>query len=112
LPKEQRSTDQWFNVGAFRGLTAGELGNISRNRLIGPSTLLWDFSTLKDFYVREGHRLQFRFEAFNFPNHPGLGNPNVNWGSRSTSTPAPTFGTIRSTAFNMRELQFGLKYVF
>jgi hypothetical protein len=111
LPKEQRSTNQWFNIKAFRELAAGELGNMSRNRLIGPSTFQWDFSTLKDFFIREGHRLQFRFEAFNFPNHPSWGSPNVNWGSR-TSTPQPSFGTIRSTASNMRELQFGLKYIF
>jgi hypothetical protein len=111
LPEGQRSTNQWFNVRAFRELAAGELGNMSRNRLQGPTTLQWDFSTHKEFFIREGHRLQFRFEAFNFPNHPSWGNPNVNWNSR-TSTPQPAFGTIRGTAYNMRELQFGLKYVF
>ncbi len=111
LPKNQRSTNQWFNVDAFAPLAAGELGNISRNRLMGPSTIQWDFSTHKDFFIKENHRLQFRFEAFNFPNHPNWGNPNVNWNSR-TATPNPAFGTIRSTAGTMRELQFGLKYIF
>ncbi len=111
LSTDQRSTEQWFNTAAFAPLAAGELGNISRNRLVGPSMFQWDFSTHKEFEIRESHRLEFRFEAFNVPNHPSLGSPNVNWNSR-TATPNPAFGTIRSTASSMRELQFGLKYKF
>ncbi len=111
LPEDRRSTNQWWNVGAFRGLNTGEMGNISRNRLMGPSTFQWDFSAHKQFFIKENHRLEFRFEAFNFPNHPSWGNPNVNWNSR-TQTPNPSFGTIRGTATSMRELQFGLKYIF
>jgi len=54
--------------------------------------------------------LQFRFEAFNFPNHPNWGNPGASWG-RNRTTPNTSFGRIRSTG-TMRQLQFGLKYVF
>ncbi|MCW5980038.1 MAG: TonB-dependent receptor [Bryobacteraceae bacterium] len=111
LPAGQRSSNQWFNTNAFSPPPVGTFGNVSRNRLMGPTTFQWDFSTHKEFQIRESHRLQFRFEAFNFPNHPSLGNPNVTWGSR-TSTPNPAFGTIRGTAYSMRELQFGLKYIF
>lgn len=111
MPEDQRGPNSWFNPAAFSNPAPGTLGNISRNRLQGPGTFAWDFSALKNFPITENHYLQFRFEAFNFPNHPGFGNPNANWNS-STSTPAPTFGLIRSTAFNMRELQFALKYVF
>jgi hypothetical protein len=83
---------------------------MSRNRLLGPSTITWDFSTLKNFPLAEGKDLQFRFEAFNFPNHARLGDPTLSWGSREAK-PGPNFGTIRS-AGTMRQLQFGLKLVF
>jgi len=55
--------------------------------------------------------LQFRFEAFNFPNHPNLGDPTISWGSRDPAKPGPNFGLIRGTG-TMRQLQFALKYVF
>ena len=74
-----------------------------------------------NFPIMERQSLQCRFESFNIPNHPALGNPITNWGT-STQTPAPNFGQIRDTvtgnvatrgtAFDMRQLQFGLKYIF
>lgn len=106
----KRTSEQWFNPAGFRLPDPGGFGDISRNRLIGPSSFSWDFSTLKNFPILEGHDLQFRFEAFNFPNHPNLGSPNLVWGSRNP-TPGPNFGKIRSTG-TMRQLQFALKYVF
>jgi len=57
------------------------------------------------FQIREGQALQFRFEAFNVSNHP-------NWGLPDASRISPGFGKIRSTRTDMRDLQFGLKFVF
>ena len=80
-------------------------GSAGRNVLRKPGTSQWDFSVLKNFSIREGHSLQFRFEAFNFSNHP-------NWNAPSTNArSASQFGRIRN-AKTMRELQFGLKYIF
>jgi hypothetical protein len=53
----------------------------------------------------EGHELQFRWESCDLPNHPVWGFPNANFSS-------PSFGRITSTATNMRQMQFALKYVF
>ena len=111
LPKGQRTTDRWLDPTAFAYVPGGTFGNISRNRLLGPSQFMWDFSTLKDFRVMEGHSLQFRFEAFNFLNHPVWGNYGASWG-RNVSQPDVGFGRIRSTAIPMRQIQFGLKYKF
>jgi len=112
LPKGQRNANGWFDKTSMAPAPLYEFGNISRNRLMGPTTFSWDFSTHKNFRIIEGHELQFRFEAFNFPNHPALGNPNSDWGSTSATTPGPNFGLIRGTATRMRELQFALKYSF
>jgi len=74
--------------------------------MIGPELFSWDFSTMKRFPMPvEGHELQFRFEAFNFPNRPNFSTPNPAINSTS-------YAKISSTDTTMRELQFSLKYVF
>lgn len=101
------TTENAFNTAAFRVQAAGTYGNVGRNTLIGPSLFAWDFSTLKNFKMpfNESHSLQFRFEAFNLPNHPVWGNPDTNVQSGN-------FGKIRGTRTNMRNLQLGLRYTF
>jgi hypothetical protein len=111
LPDGQRTAERWLDRSAFFYTAPGTFGNIARNRLLGPSQFLWDFSTLKDFAITEGHKLQFRFEAFNFANHPVLGNFGASWGTNAAN-PVPDFGRIRNTATPMRQIQFGLKYIF
>jgi hypothetical protein len=69
----------WFNVNAFALEPFGTFGNAGRNTILNPGRNSWDFSILKDFRVIEGHTLQFRFEAFNFANHPNWGNPGNLW---------------------------------
>jgi hypothetical protein len=104
------NVNEWFNVNAFSLEPFGTFGNAGRNTIPQPGRNEWDFSALKDFRIMEGHALQFRFEAFNFPNHPNWGNPGLAWGQ--SVRPASSFGVISSTAIPMRQLQFGLKYVF
>ena len=105
LPRSQQDPQRFFNTAAFALPPFGTLGNLGRNNVLGPGTISWDFSTLKNFPIHERQALQFRFEAFNLPNHPNWGDPDSTFVSRG-------FGTIRSTRTNMRELQFALKYIF
>ena len=95
---------------------------MGRNILNGPGVWNLDFSAIKNFPITERQSLQFRFETFNTPNHPALGNPITSWGGNN-ATPAPNFGQIRDTvtggtfftpgtAYQMRQLQFALKYIF
>jgi hypothetical protein len=80
-------------------------GNIGMNTLRSPGTRQWDFSAVKYFRITERHNVQFRFESFNFSNHP-------NWNTPSSSSLTPqSFGIITS-AKTMRQLQFALKYSF
>jgi hypothetical protein len=117
LPSNKQSANQWFNLGAFSNVTAGNFGNVGRNILTGPGVWNLDFSAIKNFNITERQSLQLRFETFNTPNHPALGNPITIWGT-STQTPAPNFGQIRDTAtgrgtaFDMRQVQAALKYIF
>jgi hypothetical protein len=105
LPRDVRSPDRWFNTSAFVLRPRGTFGTAGRNTIIGPGSIQLDFSAHKQFRIAENHALQFRFEAFNFPNHP-------NWGNPDFSITSQTFGRINSTRTNMREIQVALKYMF
>jgi hypothetical protein len=110
LPADQRSLNRWFNTAAIAIQPQGTIGNLGRNVLLCPAEQNWDFAAHKTFQITEKNRLTFRFEAFNFPNHPFFGMPGVNIGSTPTAIPA-SFGQISSTT-PMRQIQLGLKYSF
>lgn len=107
VPSDPTSNNFW-NVNAFdtRNPNLSWLaGNAGRNVLLRPGTNMVDLSLSRNIRIREGHQLQFRFETFNSFNHP-------NWNAPSTDARnTTTFGRVTS-ARTMRELQFGLKYVF
>jgi hypothetical protein len=79
-------------------------GNVGRNAYIGPGVFNWDFSAMKRFWFGERANLEFRFESFNFANHPNWGNPNTNLTS-------PQYGQITG-AREMRTNQFALRFAF
>jgi hypothetical protein len=105
LPRDERSTERFFNTAAFALQPFGQFGNSGRNAVTGPGLMQWDFSVLKDTRIHEGHKLQFRFEAFNFPNH-------ASWNTPVRNISFVDFGKIRSTRTAMREIQLGIKYIF
>jgi hypothetical protein len=114
---EDRTIDRWFNTSAFvrskcdgcagEGIFVGPkgYGNAGVSLFDAPAQKTWDFACFKEFAVREGHRLQFRYEAFNFLNTPQFNAPSRMLG-------AADFGRINSTVINNREMQFGLRYLF
>jgi hypothetical protein len=114
----QRSVTKWFDTSAYvrskyegspgEGLyIPGTLGygNVGVGTIDAPATKTLDFALFKEFRIREGHIVQFRWEAFNFLNTPQFSAPDRTLGSA-------TFGQITSTVINNREMQFGLKYRF
>lgn len=115
---DDRTLDRWFDTSAFvrskcdgcagEGLfLPGTLGygNAGVSLLDSPAQKMWDFALFKDFRIQEGHRVQFRWEVFNFTNTPQFSAPSRSLGSA-------TFGRINSTVTNNREMQFALKYIF
>jgi hypothetical protein len=112
-----RSLSRWFDTTAFirskcdgcagEGVFLGPLGygNSGVALFDAPAQKNWTFALFKDFRVKEGHRVQFRWEVFNFTNTPQFSAPDRSLGN-------PTFGRITATLSNNREMQFGLKYLF
>ena len=45
--------------------------------MIGPGRVYVDDSLMKHFNLKEGHKLQSRFEIFNLPNHASFKNPDA-----------------------------------
>ena len=112
-----RTIDQWFNTAAFirskcngcagEGTYAGGLGygNAGVSLFDSPAMKTWDFALFKEWHFLERHKLQFRYEAFNFTNTPQFSAPSRSLGSAD-------LGRIGGTVINNREMQFGLKYSF
>jgi hypothetical protein len=103
---DHATTERWFNTAAFIRGPIYQFGNAGRNSVLGPAGFSIDSTLQKTFRMpKEGHELQFRWEAYNALNHPV-------WGFPNTSLTSPNFGRITSTTTSMRQMQFALKYVF
>jgi hypothetical protein len=85
--------------------SVNKYGNVGRNTLRQPGMKVWDIGLFKEMPITEGHRLQFRWEAFNLWNTPQFRAPAAQLG-------AANFGTITSTWLDNRQMQFALKYLF
>jgi hypothetical protein len=124
---------QYFNPNAFAAPAFGQVGNASRDSLVGPGYADWDLSLLKSTQITERVRAQFRAEFFNVLNHTNLQLPNevvysagptqAATSTTGTQTPAqiatenttPAFGSpgvISGTANTSRQIQLGLKILF
>jgi hypothetical protein len=105
LPADQRTLQHWFGVSAFAAPAPFRFGNSGMNVIDGPGLFNMDFSLFKQFRIREGMRVQFRAEAFNFTNTPNLRVPNSSIGTAAA-------GQITTLSTENRAIQFGLKFVF
>jgi hypothetical protein len=111
LPTDRPRGDvilKYFNTAAFAFADAGRLGTLGRGILTGPGLISWDFGLFKNFpinAIKEGAKIQFRFEAFNFPNRVNLSNPNTSLAAGAN------FGRI-TQARDPRIIQFGLRFAF
>jgi hypothetical protein len=111
---------RYFSLDAFVEAPAGQFGNVARNGVTGPGIIAFDAEIHKSFKMpyKEGHALQFRFEAFNILNHPNWSMPTLNILSGAT-VPGKTardahqgFGVVTNTSNAMRQIQLGLRYSF
>ena len=114
LPESERDSRLWWNRSAISGPAPGAApahGDVGRGILELPGWKNFDFLMSKYFNMPwEGHRLQFRFEAFNLTNTPHLGAPNAN-PVRNINAAAAS-AVIITRADLPRIIQFALKYNF
>src|SRR5262249_2997072 len=111
-----RSVDQnfWFSPAAFARPTNGTWGTAGRNTdgLRAPWFQEWDIALFKNVPMGGSRRLQFRLEAFNFINHPNLGNPSAGSPYGVVIDPASAdFGRVL-TKTGERNVQLGVKFSF
>ena len=104
LPADQRTSDHWFNTGAFAVTPPFAMGTASRNPIRGPSYRDVDLALTRRVDVGPQRAIEARVEIFNLLNTPNLGAPNAVAG-------AANFGTI-TTALDPRVVQVALKFVF
>ncbi len=93
-----------FDASLFPKPAPGSDGTLGRNTFRGPRFVTLDLSLARSFTLRGERQLQFRLEAFNALNNVNLFLPNADLS-------LPSFG--KSTqAFESRNLQAGLKFIF
>jgi hypothetical protein len=81
LPVEERTIDRWFDVGAFATPAQFTFGNSGVGVLRGPGYFNVDTGIHRNFQIREGWRLSYRWEMFNALNRPNFNNPNASIGN-------------------------------
>jgi hypothetical protein len=123
-PRNGLKSGQYFNPNCFTPPQPGQVGNIIWPYIKGPALFNSDLSLFKNFKVREKQKLQLRFEAFNFLNHPlpefnATGNnadvqlnfTNSAGNLTTTNQNANTTGKPLFTV-NRRVIEFAIKYNF
>ena len=114
----------WFAIADTNGnplFTKPANGTIVTDRvrslIYGPGFQNHNIGLFKEFTIKEGHRIIFRAEAFNWLNHPDWGGPDTNPNNivldaaGKVDRVRSTFGKITGKGGN-RELQFSLRYQF
>ncbi len=109
--------ERWFDPSAFQLQPEGFYGNLGRNTLISDGLVNFDFSLVKDTFINEGAKVQFRVEFFNLFNHANFALPvgEINGllvFNDPSGVPVPTAGRVTKTVTTSRQLQFGLKLIF
>jgi hypothetical protein len=81
----------------------------------GPGFFNLDASVFRDFYIREGWKLQFRTEAYGLTNSPVFANPGATASNATFSNGTITNYNgydIISSATGDRQIRFALKLLF
>lgn len=109
----------WFapTTGSVQNFTTPTPGTftsqLNRNILRAPGQSYFNASLQKRFPIYESSTLNFRVDAFDFPNHPNWNSPDSTYVDQALygDTSSPTFGKVTQKN-NQRSLQLSLRYSF
>jgi hypothetical protein len=106
LSPSEQTPSRMFNTSVFSAPAAFTFGNTGPYSpdLRGAKTNVWNASFFKTFAMGERARTEFRFESFNFLNHPI-------WATPGTTLNTATFGVSAAKNGN-RTAQLALKVIF
>ncbi len=113
-------SNSWFNITnpdgsqIFTTPPPGTFTNqLNRNILRAPGQEYFNASLQKRFPIVETQSLIFRFDAFDFPNHPNWNAPDSTYVDQAIygNTSSPTFGKVTSKN-GQRSMQASLRYSF
>jgi hypothetical protein len=115
-PASGLGTNQFINPKCFSFPKAiGQNGPTVLPAVYGPAFFNSDLGMFKNFNISESKKLQFRFNAYNFLNHPlwSFNGNNLSLGFDPTSgnVNTPTFGTV-NTKQGHRVVQAAVKFYF
>lgn len=121
-PRSGLSSGQYFNPSCFTPPTGGANGDIIWPYIKGPAFFNSDLAMYKNFSLGERQKIQLRFSAFNFLNHPlpqlsagGNSAINLNFNNNNTLSKtnlnALTWGGANYTV-GRRVVEFAFKYNF
>jgi hypothetical protein len=77
LPKDSRTIQRWFDVGAFGAPQAGRFGTSGNSVLLGPPAFVLRAAIGKIFSLRENVRLHLALQSSNALNHPNYSPPGL-----------------------------------
>ena len=111
----QKSVSCWLNPAAFAYPATGTYGNVGVDDVYGPGYFGINMALIRDFVVRERHKIEIRGEAFNLENRINLGTPVVTLNSSTfgqiNAEPAGN-GAVAAQGYGPRIMQFAIKYLF
>lgn len=114
-PTKNLGKNQYLNGSCFQlPTTQGANGPIVPSEYFGPWSVNSDLSLFKNFQMGESRKLQFRFEAYNFLNHPFYSFASTGPGSSALNlTYAEVNGQITqtNTGFGYAPIKIGQRVV-
>jgi hypothetical protein len=115
-PASGLANNQYVNPNCFKAPTQiGANGPSVLPAIYGPAFFNSDLGLFKNFNFTETKKLQFRFNAYNFLNHPlwsfNGNNLNLGFDGSTGKVNTPTFGTVTDKQGH-RVVQLALKFFF
>jgi hypothetical protein len=115
-PSAGLAANQYINSSCFAIPTAiGQNGPSVLPAIYGPAFFNWDMGLFKNFQIKEAKKLQFRFNGYNFLNHPlwsfNGSNLGLGFDGNTGKVNTPLFGTVTQKQGH-RVVQMAVKFYF